>query len=335
MTSGRRSARCRGRVGTLPSRPTQRRRARADSLSSRPWQARRPRRRPGSTSGGRVPRAQPTPTRGRSGVRAGGGRAAGARARAGVQDAGRRGRRRADGRRSSRCRRRSTSRRWRRRSAASGRRWPTSPRPSGPPATSRAASRPLGQRKRLPTVLDSSAELSTRCSAARAPRAGDRAGARATSRASPGRFARSRLSRAGQRHRRSRASAVTAARRPGASDLRLWSPRSSTTSRPGGGLGAAERVALALHDQHGDGRRGELGEAVLLRPARRVHGEREAQHAGRPACRGRAARHARAGAAAAERAAAGSVRRGRARRPPARPCRAGAAGAGARRPATR
>jgi hypothetical protein len=92
--------------------------------------------------------------------------------------------------------------------------------------------------------------------------------------------------------------AVTAARSPGASDLRPWSPRSSTTARRG--LGAAERVALALHDQHGDGRRGELGKAVLLRPARRVHGEREAQHAHRPARRGGAAGHARAGAAAAE-----------------------------------
>ena len=50
----------------------------------------------------------------------------------------------------------------------------------------------------------------------------------------------------------------------------------------GRGLGAAERVALPLHDQHRHARRGQLGEAVLLRLARRVHGKGQAQHACRP-----------------------------------------------------
>ena len=83
-----------------------------------------------------------------------------------------------------------------------------------------------------------------------------------------------------------------AARIAGASFFSEWSPDTTARVIPLGrvfGVRHAERVSVALHDQgrHGHGR--ELGEPRLLRAARRMDRERQAQHAGRPDVRGRPA----------------------------------------------
>ena len=80
-----------------------------------------------------------------------------ARPAPGLQDPARLGRRPASWSPSSRCPASSTSRRSRPPSAARRRRWPTPPTPSAPPGTSCGGISPVGQRRRLPTVVDDSA----------------------------------------------------------------------------------------------------------------------------------------------------------------------------------
>ena len=90
---------------------------------------------------------------------------------------------------------------------------------------------PLGQRKRLPTVLDASAEAfdTMFCSAGRRGLEIELAPADLVRLTGAKVAPVSAVTIPSQ--------AVTAARSPGASDLRLWSPRSSTTARPGAASG--------------------------------------------------------------------------------------------------
>ena len=88
--------------------------------------------------------------------------------------------------------------------------------------------------------------------------------------------------------------ARTASRSPFTSDAGCGCRAACTTSRFGGLGRHPERVALALHDQHGHRHRLELGQPRLLRPPGRVQREREAEDARRAGRLRRPAGHARA-----------------------------------------